>query len=74
MLDFPEEDMVITERAALVAWRLAHGEAMSTDDAAAMVGVARSTAHEMLCKMARVLPIRCYNGLWEAFFYSEVKN
>lgn len=71
MLDFPEEDLVITERAALVAWRLAHGDAMSTEDAARLVGVARSTAYEMLCKMARVLPIRRYNGLWEAAFLAE---
>jgi hypothetical protein len=74
MVLHPEEDMVITERAALVAWRLAHGEAMTTADAAEMVGVCERSAQRMMCKIARILPIVQRNGHWEAAFFGETEN
>lgn len=74
VLDYPEEDLVITERAALVAWRLAHGEAMTSEQVAEMVGVCECTAQRMMCKIARVLPIVQRNGFWEAIFFEESRN
>jgi len=67
----PEEDLVVTERAALVAWHLAHGEGMTIADIADMVGVHRSTARRMMMKLARVLPIIHEDGFWEALECTE---
>jgi hypothetical protein len=71
VMDYPDEDLVITERAALVAWHLAHGEGMTTGDVARLVGVHESTARRMMYKLSRVLPIIHKNGCWEALFCSE---
>jgi len=71
VMDYPDEDLVITERAALVAWHLAHGEALTTDNIADLVGVCHSTAYRMMCKLARILPIIHANNHWEALFMHE---
>ena len=60
------EDYVVTERAALVAWRLHQGEAMTTAEVAALVGLQRPAAHKLMEKICRVLPITQVDRKWMA--------
>lgn len=54
----PETDsLVTTERVAIVAWKLAAGASPTTSEIAAMVGISRSGAWEMMSRLSRVLPI-----------------
>ena len=71
VMDYPAEDLVITERAALVAWHLAQGEAMTTCDVAETVGLCRTAAYKLMTKLARVLPIVHLDGVWMVAFYEE---
>ena len=66
MLDYPEEDLVITERAAIVAWELARGKTLTTEAVAEMVGICYHSAYRMLCKIARVTPVVDEFGSWKA--------
>lgn len=57
MSDFPRDDMVATERAALVAWWLAGGTRLTTTEFAIRVGLKAKSAWHLMNKVARVLPI-----------------
>ena len=65
MLDYPEADLVATERAAMLAWWLARGQRLTTRGAAVRLGYSVSAAHHMLHKLERVIPIERRNGLWQ---------
>jgi len=56
-MDYPESDMVVTERAAKTAWLLADGARMTTRDIADKVGLHVRSAYHMMNKLGRVLPI-----------------
>lgn len=45
------------ERAAVLAWHLAHGARFTSEQAGALVGLSRKSACRLLNLMARVLPL-----------------
>jgi hypothetical protein len=53
------------ERAALVAWWLAHGEALTTQQVAELTGLEVVSAYQMMGRLARVLPIYLDGGFWQ---------
>jgi hypothetical protein len=53
----PHIDLRPQQRAALVAWHLAHGEGLRTAEVAKVIGLTRRGAFEMLCVLSAVLPI-----------------
>jgi hypothetical protein len=57
MSDFPTEDMVATERAALVGWWLADGFELTTTEIANRVGLRYKSAWRMMNMIARVVGI-----------------
>lgn len=57
-------DSCTTERVAMVAWRLVHGGALTTAEAAQLAGIGYHGARAMLDKMSRVLPIFEDDGQW----------
>ena len=60
------------ERAALVAWHLAHGEGMTTQDVADLCGFSRVSGWRLMMALCRVLPIyQTENGVWEVLFLKE---
>jgi hypothetical protein len=57
-----DSDLCPTERIAIVTAALAVGRRLSTADVAALVGISRCGAWEMLNKLSRVLPIMQIRG------------
>jgi hypothetical protein len=54
------------ERAALIAWHLAHGEAMTTLQVSELTGSSRQGAYKLMIALSRVLPIyQDENGFWQ---------
>lgn len=51
--------------AALVAWWLAHGEALTTNQAARLLRVDRRRAWRIMITLARVLPVARRYGGWQ---------
>lgn len=58
------DEMVTTERVAVVVHLLTLGRKMTTAQVAARVGVNRHAAWYMLSKISRVLPLTQIDGLW----------
>ena len=56
-MDYPGNDLVVTERAAVVSWQLADGARMTTREIAQSSGLHVRSAYHMMNKLARVLPI-----------------
>jgi hypothetical protein len=55
-----------SERVALVAWHLIHGEGLTVKQVAAMVGITRRRAGDMLGRIGRVVPLFCDpTGVWQ---------
>jgi alkylated DNA nucleotide flippase Atl1 len=65
MRDFEPE--TITERIAVVVMELANGEAMTTRDVAELLGVSRSAAWRIMCRLCRVpsLSLTKIDDLWQ---------
>ena len=62
------------ERAALVAWHLAHGEGITTRHAATLTNTTRRNADMLLKRLARVLPIyRDGAGIWQTCTLQEAE-
>lgn len=59
------DDLVITERAALVAFWLAQGARWSTQQVAERTGLTRQGALRLMNTMARVVPIVLNDGAWQ---------
>lgn len=57
MSDYPDKDMVVTERAATVSWQLADGVRMTTREIAERSGLQLRGTYYMMLKLSRVLPI-----------------
>lgn len=53
------------ERAAVVAWRLAIGEELTTFDVACYTGLGIRRAQALLNELSRVVPIHCVGGYWQ---------
>jgi len=61
----PDRETVATERIARVVWPLAHGQPLTTRQAAALAGITPRGAWRMLTKLCRVLPIyQDDGGVW----------
>ena len=56
-MDYPGNDMVVTERAAQAAWLLCEGATLTTRQIAEKVGLHVKSAYHMMNKIARVLPV-----------------
>ena len=56
-MDYPANDLVVTERAATVSWQLADGARMTTREIAQSSGLQVRGAYRMMNKLARVLSI-----------------
>lgn len=68
------EPDTITERAALIAWHLAHGESMQTRDVAEMTGLTFSGAWRLMDRLSRTLPIyQTSDGLWQTCAMLELE-
>lgn len=64
----PEENtgQVPQERAAVVAWYLAHGEALTTRQVTELTGTTMRGALAMMYRLSRVLPVYQNDiGQWE---------
>jgi hypothetical protein len=71
-LMFRADDLASQERAALVAWHLAHGDAFRTREAAQMTGLSHSGALKLMCRLSRILPICQDNlGFWQVLAMRE---
>lgn len=46
-----------SERAALVAWYMAHGMGLSTREVADLTHLNRRRAWELMCRISRIIPI-----------------
>jgi DNA-binding IclR family transcriptional regulator len=46
-----------SQRAALVAWHLAHGEGLRTRDVVRLTGLSHSGAYHLLTTLSAILPI-----------------
>jgi len=57
-------ELITTERVGLVVHRLTLGEAATTAEIAAWVGLTRFGAWEMLDKLSRVIPLALIGGRW----------
>ena len=56
-MDYPANDLVVTERAAQTAWMLCEGATLTTRQIAEKVGLHVKSAYHMMNKIARVLPV-----------------
>jgi DNA-binding CsgD family transcriptional regulator len=66
-MDDPQEDLSAQERAALVAWWLAHGDALTTADVARLTGLTPSGAHRLMTCLECALPARRdEQGTWQS--------
>jgi hypothetical protein len=61
------------ERAALVAWHLAHGEAMTTRQVAELTGLAIGGSYRLMNALSRVLPIYRADGVWQVCAMQEAE-
>ena len=58
--------MVITEKAGLIGFHLGTGQAYTIDEVAAITGLTRHGAYQLLIKMSRSVPIFVEDGIWFA--------
>lgn len=50
-------ELTVTERAAFIGWRLMAGDAWTTAEVAALLGMSWHGAYDMLNRASRILPI-----------------
>jgi hypothetical protein len=68
------DDQTPEERAALVTWHLAHGDAFQTSEVCSMTGLTRQGAYRLLCKVSRVVPIfQDEEGMWQVMAMREAE-
>jgi len=73
MTDDPiNHDYTAQERAALVAWNLAHGEGMTTANVAITTGLTWRSALDLMNRLSRVLPIAQKDGVWQVCALAEM--
>ncbi len=59
-----DEEMVVTERVAIIMRDLMSGQRLTTQDVVNRTGIDRTGAYRMLVKIARVLPLAYEKGAW----------
>lgn len=64
-MDYPQDDLIVTERVAIVAWDLALGTALTTAEIADRTGLTANGVHKMMSKVARVRPVMLWDGEWQ---------
>lgn len=65
----------ITERAATITWRLAHGESLQTRDVADLVGLSMPGAYLLMQRLSRVIPIyQDEQGFWQVCAFQELEG
>ena len=68
-----DQDYSAQEKAALIAWHLAHGEAMTTAEVASLTGLTWAGAWFLMSRLSRVLPIyRDDAGVWSVCALKEL--
>jgi len=68
-----ESDYSAQEKAALIAWHLAHGEGMTTNEVAEITGLTWGGAWRLMDRLSRVLPIyRDEDGMWSVCALKEL--
>lgn len=70
-MDPDTEDLTPQERAAIIAWRLAHGEELTVWDVADCTGLTFSRSLRLLKELCRVVPIHCIDGYWQPAILSR---
>lgn len=65
MIDDPSLPDTPQERAAVIAWRLAIGEELTTLEVARCTGLGIRRAQMLLNELSRVVPIHCVEGYWQ---------
>jgi len=66
MPDIPAPEYTYTERIALLAWWLAEGERLTTEQVAQRFRIRRGEAAKMFTRISRKLPIYCDDGgVWQ---------
>jgi len=65
------EELITTERVAIVVRLLTLGRRMTTAEVADLVGINRSSAWQMLSKIARVTPLCQENGYWVMYMMGD---
>lgn len=66
MWDCPPD--VAQERAAVISWKLAHGERLTTSQIAALCSTTRQAAWHMMSHLSRILPIHLNDDdQWQEF-------
>jgi hypothetical protein len=61
------------ERAGLVVWHLAHGEAARTRDIAEMTGISQRGALKLMHRLSRRLPFyQDDDGFWQVCYLQEI--
>ena len=69
-----ETDYTAQERAALIAWHLAHGEELTTAEIALMTGMTWQGAWFLMIHLSHVLPIyRNDTGAWTVCVLKELE-
>jgi hypothetical protein len=69
------EELTMCEAAGKLVWHLAHGDALSNDDAGVMVGLSEHGAYKMLCRLSRVVPIyQDELGFWQVLALKETED
>jgi hypothetical protein len=61
------------ERAALVAWHLAHGDGLTTRQVSEIVGLSWDNAHRLMLRLSRVLPIYQDKHVWQVCALREIQ-
>jgi hypothetical protein len=60
------ERLTTIEATVRLCWHLIHGEAMTTAQAAELIGYSRQGAWQMLCAVSRYMPVfQDDEGLWQ---------
>lgn len=64
-----------SERVALVAWHLAHGEGLTTQIIAGLTGLSPRGARELMYRISRVIPIYIDDdGFWQVCALREAEQ
>jgi hypothetical protein len=66
------DDYTAQERAALVAWHLAHGDGMRIIDVRLLTGLSYRGACHLMFRLSRVIPIYCDEGVWQVCALQEL--
>lgn len=58
------EELTSQQKAALVAWHLFQGNALTARDVMDITGLSRQGAHALLCLLSEILPIYSDGSAW----------